>query len=111
MIFYRDGVFGETLETIPLKSITSIERKSFMGTRRVIIHTSHDQLEFKSYFNKNEEAELLEAIESGRYDNTEMPPTEPASQESNLDKLKKLAELKKWAHCWRKSSTKTNKSC
>ena len=60
-----------------------------MGTRRVIIHTSHDQLEFKSYFNKNEETDLLEAIESGRYDNIEMPPTESASQENNLDKLKK----------------------
>ncbi|WP_318464765.1 PH domain-containing protein [Photobacterium leiognathi] len=29
--FYRKGFIGEVLETIPLKSITSIERKSTLG--------------------------------------------------------------------------------
>lgn len=48
VVFYRKGWFGEVLESMPLSKITSIERKTFMGHRTVRIHTSHDDLEFKT---------------------------------------------------------------
>ena len=63
--FYRKGFIGEVIETIPLKSITSIERKSTLGHRVIRVHTSHDDLEFKT-FSKASELALVEAIESGR---------------------------------------------
>ncbi|MDM3887038.1 PH domain-containing protein [Pseudomonas sp. BCRC 81390] len=65
VVFYRAGIFGEVNESIPLKSITSIERTSFMGHRTIRMHTSHDSLEFKS-FKKEQDQALVEAIEAGR---------------------------------------------
>lgn len=91
VVFYRKGILGEILETIPLKRITSIERKSVIGHRTIRIHASHDQLEFKT-FEKDKELELINAIESGRGLNKEI---KPSSQNNNpLDLLKKLSELK-----------------
>lgn len=86
--FYRKGFLGEVLETIPLKSITSIERKSTLGHRTIRIHTSHDALEFKT-FDKNAEQALIDGIEAHRHS-----VASPAQPENQLDTLKKLAELK-----------------
>ncbi|WP_281223076.1 PH domain-containing protein [Photobacterium sanguinicancri] len=90
--FYRKGFIGEVLETIPLKNITSIERKSALGHRTIRVHTSHDDLEFKT-FSKEQEQDLISAIESGR-ETTDEKSTVTTSTESNIDKIKKLAELK-----------------
>jgi hypothetical protein len=87
--FYRKGMLGEVLETIPLKSITSIERKSLMGHCTIRIHTSHDALSFKT-FQGPKEQELVDAIEQGRGNAI---VSQPAS-DSPLDALRKLAELK-----------------
>ncbi len=91
VVFYRKGFLGEVIETIPLNKITSIERKSLMGHRTIRIHTSHDQLEFKT-FHKEKEQQLIVAIESGR----EQPNiTVQSSQHTDpMDALKKLGELR-----------------
>jgi len=88
--FYRKGFFGEVLETIPLKSITSIERKSLLGHRSIRLHTSGDSLEFKTY-EKAQEQELVEAIEAGRASSN--TPAESASANFAV-MLKQLGELK-----------------
>jgi hypothetical protein len=92
--FYRKGFIGEVIESIPLKSITSIERKSTMGHRSIRIHTSHDDLEFKT-FNKEGELALIDAIEAGRSLKPENI-NKQAIQMSNdpFEQLKKLADLK-----------------
>lgn len=92
--FYRKGFLGEVIETIPLKSITSIERKSTLGHRVIRIHTSHDDLEFKM-FSKEAELALIEAIEAGRGVKTETPATEPTlTGQDPYEQLKKLSDLK-----------------
>ncbi|MGY1490747.1 PH domain-containing protein [Methylobacillus pratensis] len=88
--FYRKGFFGEVIETIPLKSITSVERKSFMGHRTLRLHTSHDDLEFK-FFDKNAEVKLNDAIEAGRQNSQSQ--SLPADSDP-LEKIAKLAELR-----------------
>ena len=93
VVFYRKGLLGEVLETIPLKSLTSVERKSMLGHRVIRMHASHDDLEFKT-FEKEGEAALVEAIENGRHDVQPTVAAPPTLQEDNLDKIKKLAELK-----------------
>lgn len=90
--FYRKGMFGEVLETMPLKSITSVERKSMLGHRVIRLHTSHDDLEFKT-FDKEGEAKAIETIEAGR-SNSEISASSAKSETDPLDKLKKLSELK-----------------
>lgn len=93
VIFYRKGLLGEILETMPLKSLTSVERKSKLGHRIIKLHTSHDDLEFKT-FNKDGETSVANAIEEGRSEKSPAPVAVLAPQEDGLDKLKKLAELK-----------------
>jgi hypothetical protein len=92
--FHRKGIFGDMLETIPLNSITSIERKSGPLSRTINIHTSHDALKFQTY-NKDREAILINAIESGRAGpNQSVQNTQQEQPETPLDQLKKLGELK-----------------
>ncbi|WP_407258274.1 PH domain-containing protein [Klebsiella quasipneumoniae] len=92
--FYRKGFIGEVIETIPLKSITSIERKSTLGHRVIRVHTSHDDLEFKT-FSKESELALVEAIESGRGLRSETVASEKNKASSDpFEQLKKLSELK-----------------
>ncbi len=90
--FYRKGLLGEVVETIPLKQITSIERKSMMGHRTICLHTSHDQLEFKTFEKK--EQKLFDAIESGRENSTSKVESISIDKNDLMDTLKKLAELK-----------------
>ena len=92
VVFYRKGMFGEVLETMPLYKITSIERKSLLGHRVIRLHTSHDDLAFKT-FDKAQEQALLDAIEKGRQ-SSQGEPQQTIAHESSLDKLKKLADLK-----------------
>ncbi|OEF10834.1 PH domain-containing protein [Aliivibrio logei] len=89
VIFYRKGFLGEVLESIPLKGITSIERKSILGHRTISMHTSHDDLTFKC-LNKEHEQRLIKAIDAGRDSKIESL----VAEESSLDKIKKLADLK-----------------
>lgn len=88
VIFYRRGLLGEVLETIPLKSITSIERRSTLGHRVIRIHTSHDRLEFK-LFDKAIEQALMDAIEAGRG-----AETKQAAGIDGVEMLQKLAQLR-----------------
>lgn len=63
--FYRKGFLGEIIETIPIRSITSIERQSMLGHKTIRLHTSHDALEFKT-FDGTAENQVIEAIEAAR---------------------------------------------
>jgi hypothetical protein len=49
VVFYRKGFFGEVVETIPHKKITSIETRSLFGYRVITVHTSNDELSFKTF--------------------------------------------------------------
>lgn len=91
VVFYRKGLLGEVFETIPLAKITSVESSSFVGYKMLTLHTSHDDLKFKSFAS----AELFKItftdIEEGRDKNiaeTQTASLDPVSQ------LKSLAELK-----------------
>lgn len=92
VVFYRKGILGEVLESIPLKKITSIERRSVLGHRTIRLHTSHDQLEFKT-FHKVQEADLIQAIETGR-DKGESSVVSVESLNASTEVIRKLAELR-----------------
>lgn len=95
VVFYRKGFFGEINQSIPIKSITSIEQKSLLGLRTVRFHTSHDDLEFTTGEAK-EYAAILSAVEAGRAQAA--PPAAPAAPAGDagdaLDALRKLGELR-----------------
>ena len=50
--FYRKGFLGEVFETVPLSKITSVETLSRMRYRVLRLHTSHDELSFKTFKSK-----------------------------------------------------------
>jgi len=88
--FYRKGIFGEILKAIPLKNITSVDRKSTLGHRVIKLDAANDHLEFKGFSKKNDKL-ITEAIENGRnIDSNNHAVIEP----SGIDKIKQLGELK-----------------
>ncbi len=64
-VLYCEGRRGEILETMPLKGVTSVERKSLLGHRVIRLHGSHDYPEFKT-FDRDGEAALTKVINAGR---------------------------------------------
>lgn len=75
--FYRKGMLGEVFETIPIAKITSVETLSRMGYRAIRLHTSHDELAFKTFEAKNYFDAVYDAIEGVR-DGGVQPSAEPA---------------------------------
>lgn len=94
--FYRKGLFGEVLETIPLPKITSIETRSMMGYRVLRLHTSHDELAFKSFEDKALFDTVYACIEELRHPAQEHSTAPPPAdvQPCPMDQLKKLSELR-----------------
>ncbi|MCX4187150.1 PH domain-containing protein [Methylophaga sp. OBS4] len=90
--FCRKGLLGEVIETIPLKNITSVERRSMLGFRRIEIHTSHDSLKFKTGDKVAEQA-LAEAIDTYRDSKSEPSPQPTTESKSVKDRLAELNEL------------------
>lgn len=75
--FYRKGVLGEVFQTIPVGNITSIETLSRMGCRVLRLHTSHDDLAFKTFESKELFETVCDALESARLDKQPLlPPNE-----------------------------------
>ncbi len=93
--FFRKGFFGEVLETIPLTKITSVETQSFLGHRVLRLHTSHDDLSFKTFESKELFDSVYRKLEEVRHaprgDGSAAPI---APSESALDQLKKLGDLR-----------------
>ena len=97
VIFYRAGFIGEIIESIPLKSITSIERKSTLGYKGIRIHTSHDDLKFTTLDSRAENA-VVTTIEAHRYGplQTPVPPGVNPQQATDAgERLQKLNEMLK----------------
>ncbi len=92
--FYRKGLLGEVFETIPLSKITSVETLSLMGYRVVRLHTSHDELAFKTFEAKSLFDAANERLEELRRRPASEPGTSAAAAESIPSKLKELAELR-----------------
>jgi hypothetical protein len=92
--FYRKGLLGEVLETIPLAKITSVETLSRMGYRVLWLHTSHDELAFKTFEAKPLFDSVYERLEALRHGPAEAPIQAAASGESITDQLRKLGELR-----------------
>jgi hypothetical protein len=62
--FYRKGFFGELLQTMPLRSVTSVERATGLMMRNTLrIHTSNDDLTI--HF-RGDATAVASAIELGR---------------------------------------------
>jgi hypothetical protein len=94
--FYRKGMLGELLETIPLPKITSVETFSRLGYRVLTLHTSHDELAFKTFEQKHLFDQVYSRLEELRHNTVSASePTKTAEMgESALDQLKKLGELR-----------------
>lgn len=64
--FYRKGLLGEVFETVPIAKITSVETLSRLGYRVIRLHTSHDELAFKTFESKERFKRVYDALESAR---------------------------------------------
>lgn len=89
--FYRKGFLGEVFETIPLPKITSVETLSRMGYRVLRLHTSNDELAFKTFEPKEVFEQAYEQLEQHRQDT---PAAPVQAQQDPMEQLKKLGELR-----------------
>lgn len=93
VIFYRKGLFGEVLQTLPLHSLTSVERKSMMGQQVLELHAVHDSLKFKTFI-KNAMNVLYDAIQKQRLPTDSTTPAAEKQIGDPTTMLYKLAELR-----------------
>lgn len=95
VVFYRKGWFGEVFETIPLTALTSVEQKSLLGHRQLRLHTSHDDLSFKTFEKSEQFDKAYNAIEKGRGKPAASAAAPAAAAVDPLAQLKTLGELHK----------------
>ncbi|MDI3246836.1 PH domain-containing protein [Pseudoalteromonas agarivorans] len=99
VVFYRKGIMGEVIESVPLKNINSLERQSGLMKHTIFIYSSGNKIEFKSV-NKADNEKLVSEIEKAQEGAgsisakpaANVEPTEP--KEDVYEQLKKLGELK-----------------
>lgn len=91
--FYRKGILGEVLETIPLDKITSVEQRALLGHRVLTLHTSHDELSIKSFEDKETFNDVVALIDDLRSSGNKPVLAVPAIAESIPDQIRKLKEL------------------
>lgn len=99
VVFYRKGIMGEVIESVPLKNINSLERQSGLMKHTIFIYSSGNKIEFKSV-NKADNEKLVTEIEKAQ-ENAGSVPTKPIAsaetaepKEDVYEQLKKLGELK-----------------
>ncbi len=92
--FYRRGMLGEVLETQPISKITSIETKSMMGFRVLRLHTSHDDLAFKTFEEKDLFDRVYARLEELREEGGAKPQSPPPVSSDPIEQLRKLGELR-----------------
>ncbi|MBI2480371.1 MAG: SHOCT domain-containing protein [Planctomycetia bacterium] len=91
--FCRKGLVGEVFETIPLEKVTSVETLSRIGYRVIRLHTSHDELAFKTFETKDLFEQVYKTLEAAR-DALSATSHKGFVAESIPDQIKKLAELR-----------------
>lgn len=93
--FYRKGLLGEVLETIPFPKLTSVETLSLMGYRVLRLHTSHDELAFKTFEDKITFDRVYDRLEALRDDEDKASKEGGGSlAEDPIEKIQKLAKLR-----------------
>ena len=92
--FYRKGFFGEVFETIPLSKITSVETRSLLGYRVLRLHTSNDELAFKTFEAKSLFDKVYDRVEGLRHQPIVASGPALVPAETIMDQLKKLGELR-----------------
>lgn len=99
VVFYRKGIMGEVIESIPLRNINSLERQSALMKHTIFIYSSGNEIEFKS-FNKEDNEKLVSEIEKAQ-ESSGSAAVKPIATEKSAEpkedvyeQLKKLGELK-----------------
>ena len=92
-IFFRSGIFGQVFETMPIAKITSVETKTMMGHKVLCLHTSHDEMEFKTLLAIEDLHDRLEALRDHHEEGSATSaPVAPAADP--MEQLEKLGRLR-----------------
>jgi len=93
-VFSRKGLMGDVFQAMPLDKISSVETLTRMGQRILTLHTSHDELRFKTF----EAADLFEQtynqIEALRHLAAKAAASPAPAPDSPVDMIAKLAALR-----------------
>lgn len=92
VVFYRKGFLGEVYENIPTAKVTSVEVKSVLGHRTLRIHTSHDDLTFKTLESRDLVDEFQSRLEAQR--DAPVVAATPAAVGDPIEQIRKLSDLR-----------------
>ena len=96
VVFYRKGMLGEVLKTVPFENISSVDTLSSMGHRTISMFYSNNSMEFKTFEKKEFIDEFVFKIKSSLKEPTSISADSGGSNELTFaEKLEKLAELHK----------------
>lgn len=94
LCYYRAGALGETLETMPVSKITSVEYKSVMTVKYFTFHTSNDELSISVPISENRLSveEFQKTLEQLRDDTRGIVSSVPSSS-TIASQIKEYSEL------------------
>lgn len=95
-VFCRKGMMGDVFQAMPLDKISSVETMTRMGQRILTLHTSHDELRFKTFEPAEKFEEAYNHIETLRHHLARPAPAIAAAPvaDTALEKLAKLGALR-----------------
>lgn len=90
--FYRDGIFGNVIESISLPAVTSVERRTMLGFQTITLHASPNSLRFKC-FNETQASGVVAAIDAIKNKQKEGATSSDNQSDAPLAQLERLARL------------------
>jgi len=91
--FYRKGVIGEKFESIDLQRISSLETKSLLGHKTLILYTTNNELIFKTFEKPDVFDPFVEQVQSALDTGSPTNGRAQSSASEPIAMLEKLAAL------------------
>lgn len=92
-VFYKKGIFSETINSIALDKISAVDKKMGVIAGSVVITTSNQKIDFNA-LDKNQLKQCADAIEQAG----SKPAADTTAATDSLDQITKLAALKDAGH-------------
>jgi hypothetical protein len=93
VVFYRKGFLGEVFDAIPLDKLTSVETKTLLGHKTLVMHTSNDEMEFRTFDGDAKYQSFVAELEKLRSKPTTVAPVAAGASVSSADRIRQLSDL------------------
>lgn len=93
VVFYRKGFLGEVFDAIPLDKLSSVETKTLMGHKTLVLHTSNDEMEFRTFQEGAKYQTFVAELEKLRSKPAAGAPVAAGVSVTSADRIRQLSDL------------------